>query len=749
MVFETSHLLSPYMYYSNSHILPEKYANLNTTLTILCGYGILVIVLHPFINEGEIMMRILHLLIPLVVYISITSAISILIRKSFGRVIPLTLCGSALIMYISQILFSTFNPGFYGILALAAASVIYIIFSIVKKNSNVQLGFSAGLVAFLAIYLVACYLLLGKQLADWDELTHWGMMVKESLRLDKFYVVPESRLMWHKEYPPFPCLLEVFWCKLYGYSASHATIPLHVLTLSLIVPVTVEKVMEGFDAKSGLFFKSGGVDGGDDRGVDGGDGRNARTVLAHVCMAAFVAFLVDVLAILTEYMYDLWPQHIINSMLPDVLLAFMFAYMIITIINWDHKEIFSIVSITIIGSSLLLTKQVGLAFIMVAVFCLIVREIAYRRDEKTTGLRFLLSFVIMMVIMLTAYMSWNMYKGKYISEETTDRSSGQFNLSQLSISEYFKAFSSNSDELKHETLTHYFKSLIKTPISNCQGIQVSYALAFIIVIAALIILYVYVSRKYNDIGKNNGNDKNNTGYKADGHILSKSDFIALLLSFIVGTAGYAFMMSMLYLFCFPENEMRELAGFTRYMSSYVIGELMILFYLMFSVIRGRTFYSKIWGIVVITLLSYLLLLPNHKGHYMPQAWTETNYIYYKQFADTLEQQVPKDSKVFIIYDKEQTPHPRWYDPMQMFVQYYNNEIEICNENNNAFILDYSNKKKVKSVKNTFKKCDYLYMINTNDELNRAFSKYNDGEKFKDNTIYKIEKDDGLRFEEVE
>ena len=309
-------------------------------------------------------------------------------------------------MYISQILFSTFNPGFYGILALAAASVIYIIFSIVKKNSNVQLGFSAGLVAFLAIYLVACYLLLGKQLADWDELTHWGMMVKESLRLDKFYVVPESRLMWHKEYPPFPCLLEVFWCKLYGYSASHATIPLHVLTLSLIVPVTVEKVMEGFDAKSGLFSKSGGVDGGDcgvdggddrgvdgdggrgvdgdgGRGVDGGDGRNVRAMLAYVCMVTIVALLVDVLAILAEYMYDLWPQHIINSMLPDVLLAFMFAFMIITIINWDHKEIFSIVSITIIGSSLLLTKQVGLAFIMVAVFCLVVREIVYRRTDKT------------------------------------------------------------------------------------------------------------------------------------------------------------------------------------------------------------------------------------------------------------------------------------------------------------------------------------------------------------------------------
>ena len=665
-------------------------------------------------------MLILHLLIPLVVYISITSAISILIKKSFGRVIPLTLCGSALIMYISQIIFSTFNPGFYGILALAAVSVIYIIISIVRKNENVHFGFSAGLAAFLAIYLVACYLLLGKQLADWDELTHWGMMVKESLRLDKFYVVPESRLMWHKEYPPFPCLLEVFWCKMYGYSASHATIPLHVLTLSLIVPVTVEKVMEKAEWKCSSKMH---VDGDDDCERDGNVVVGTKQRVKRFCVVMFVALLMDVLAILAEYMYDLWPQHIINSMLPDELIAFMFAFIIITIINWDHKEIFSIVSITIIGSSLLLTKQVGLAFIMVAVFCLAVREFMAWRETK--GIKVILSCIIMMIIMLASYMSWNMYKGKYISEDSTDRSSGQFNLSKLSISEYFKAFSSSSDELKHETLINYFKSVIKTPISNCPGIQVSYALAFIIVIVVLILLYVYVVRK----------DKNN--------------FVALLLSFIVGTAGYAFMMSMLYLFCFPENEMKELAGFTRYMSSYVIGESMILFYLMFSAIRGRTFYSKIWGILVISLLSFLLLLPNHKSNYIPQAKVETRYIYYKQFADILKQEVPKDSKVFIIYDKELTPNPLWYSPMQIFVQYYNNEVEICNENNNSFILDYSDKNKVMSVQNSLKKCDYLYIINTNDELNHAFSKYNHGENFKDGAIYKIDTSDELSFEKIE
>jgi hypothetical protein len=40
------------------------------------------------------------------------------------------------------------------------------------------------------------------------------------------------------------------------------------------------------------------------------------------------------------------------------------------------------------------------------------------------------------------------------------------------------------------------------------------------------------------------------------------------------------------------------------------------------------------------------------------------------------------------------------------------------------------------------------MINTNDELNRVFSKYNDGEDFKDGAIYKIDTSDGLRFEEL-
>lgn len=39
--------------------------------------------------------------------------------------------------------------------------------------------------------------------SNWDELSHWGKMVKEMLRTDLFYSENISDLLVHKDYPPF------------------------------------------------------------------------------------------------------------------------------------------------------------------------------------------------------------------------------------------------------------------------------------------------------------------------------------------------------------------------------------------------------------------------------------------------------------------------------------------------------------------------------------------------------------------
>ena len=91
------------------------------------------------------------------------------------------------------------------------------------RKQNAELIFSIGLISFISIYVLYIILDYKRRFTTFDEWYHWGMMVKESLRLDKFYSVAESNLHIHKDYPPFISILEVIFCKFSGgYSESKA-----------------------------------------------------------------------------------------------------------------------------------------------------------------------------------------------------------------------------------------------------------------------------------------------------------------------------------------------------------------------------------------------------------------------------------------------------------------------------------------------------------------------------------------------
>ena len=79
--------------------------------------------------------------------------------------------------------------------------------------------FSNGFYAFILVYIVFLFLDAGRSFSKWDDLMHWGKMVKEMFRIDRFY--SESNLLQiHKDYPPFMQLFEYVWCRFGGGTES-------------------------------------------------------------------------------------------------------------------------------------------------------------------------------------------------------------------------------------------------------------------------------------------------------------------------------------------------------------------------------------------------------------------------------------------------------------------------------------------------------------------------------------------------
>ena len=628
-----------------------------------------------------------RLVMPLIIFTLLTFGAAGLTKRSFGHVLPPVMCAVSLILYIGQYLFGTFTVSFALIFILTGVSLIVTVLMCRKDKENKNNIFTVGFVAFIVMFFVACFTLLGKQFLDWDEYTHWGIMVKETLRLDRFHCVPESRQLWHKDYPPFSCLNEFFWTALTGYSEGKVTIAMQVFTLSFFVPSVCERIT----GRNGLSKKD-------------------------IIPAFLISLSVLVSVLMLEYSVDLWDQKIINSILPDVLMSFMFCYLCIKAAEWDGKDVLSMVSFGIVSASLVLVKQVGIAFIMVALLMLFIRELIVLKEKNALKniWKYILVDCALLAIPLAFTASWSAYKSRFISDDDFSYMNGQFNLRRIDMGEYLDAVTGKTTGILRDTFADFIDAIFTKKINNVPFLPLTYASMFILCIAIIIIAVAFLRK------------------------LDRKTGIMIGISFLVGTLGYAFMMSILYLFCFPDNEKEVLAGFTRYMDSYVLGELLVLFGLLLPLLLKGIDNRK--GAVILVsaaLMASIILNSVNLSNILPQRGKENPYSMYRNYAGEIARVVPEDSKVFIVYDKAISTHPQWWSPMQLFVQYYINQVDICENYPGSYAVDYSDAGNKRLIVEELAKNDYLYVINTCDGFNEGLREFNGNMDFEENSFYKI------------
>ena len=231
----------------------------------------------------------------------------------------------------------------------------------------------------------------------WDEFSHWGEMLKEMIRTDKFYSSSLSVLQVHKDYPPIIQLFELFIIKLFGsYKECYAIFALHLLELSLFTFLIDDSIK--LDKKNliiGTFF----------------------TIL--------LIFLYIIL-------FDL--HGIVNSIYIDYFLAFLVAYILITIfLSKDKTSIFTLLNISISSSFLLLTKQIGISLYAMIIFfyfiCLIMdnKKIKISKGNIIVLLKIVFLIIVVPILLL---LWWN----SYIKRLNID---SQFNVSDIKILELY------------------------------------------------------------------------------------------------------------------------------------------------------------------------------------------------------------------------------------------------------------------------------------------------------------------------
>ena len=628
----------------------------------------------------------LQYLIPFFFFTLFTAFFVLLFKVRFGEALPLAICAPAFLLYFSQYVLHTYFIGFCLLLLLAFIAIPLFLVHNKKDTADRNILkhiFSPGFISFTTIYFFAIFLLTGKSYCDWDEMTHWGMMIKEALRLDDFYAIEASRVIWHKEYPPFSCMLEVFWAMLGGLSEDKMTIAMHVSTLSLVLPWLTEQISDR--KKSPRWY--------------------------HIII---LSLSLEALILMLEYSLDVWSPRITSSILPDIFLSFLCVQACALIYTRAVKQRFFFATLCLISTTLVMTKQVGLAFYLLVLFLFCAYEL-----KEHSGKLWILKAILLASIPLLLLKSWNHFSSQY-------QNGSQFDLSKIKFSEYLAAIHGQSSDIRNSTFRMFYLAMFQAPANNVTMLPITFASALVICLLLLFALHRFFP-----------------------NLIKASDFRILVLLNILGAVGYAFMLSVLYLFCFPEGEMAGLAGLFRYMASYLMWSFtFILILALLALFTEKKTFIPHKHLLLMAALSLVLLNPNNIYHFTPQRTAENVYASYKPYADYLSSKVEKNSTVYIIYDKTHTTNPDWWGPMHYFVQYYADQLTIMGnyQYSYGFDEDYSNPKKLETLMTRLSSCDYLYMIDTNDNINQYLSPYNQGQPFVNMGIYHVYKtENGIQF----
>lgn len=305
---------------------------------------------------------------PLAFIFGFSIILSRVFKRKFEEVLPLSLITPTLIVYVYGLFdnFSVIIEFIYYICLIAIVLELFI--SIKNREVNTQL-FTPILFLFIFMYSFIYILNLNRMFSSWDEFSHWGPMVKEMLRLDTFYAVPQSTLFLHKNYPPIVSLFETIWSFIIGgYKEGYLYRSLQILSFSFFFP--------GFKS---LRLKW-----------------NLRSFLKGL--------IVTLIILMINIVIPLEDAHFYRNIYIDSLLAVSFAYGLYLVYEFEWT-LFDWIQITLVLGFIFLVKQMGIVFVLIIMGNLFLKILFY----KNKNYKHFILFGFVVIGSLLFQFSWSQY----------------------------------------------------------------------------------------------------------------------------------------------------------------------------------------------------------------------------------------------------------------------------------------------------------------------------------------------------
>lgn len=383
----------------------------------------------------------MNIYFPLIFFILLSTSISFYFQIHIFKSIVVGTFSTILVLYVFG-LFGLLRFGLYVVVIILFLSFIYALLK--RTKSFFEFIFKIDLIVNIAIIGLIGYFIIyinkERFFYQYDEFAHWGLMIKEMLRLDQFYSVKASNLISHKDYPPIIVLYEYLWVQIIrSYRESYVYQGLQFLGVILILPNIIHIRNKGL----------------------------TRTILIIISWVLLLS--------LFNYEY----AYFYTTIYLDAITAIIFAFLLFQIYSINPHKM-NRYNILLSSSILVLTKEIGIVFLFLSlIFYLVILK-----QNKLLKVRNFLVYIPSLIFLFT----WKIYINIL-------NISGQFNISAsnfniISSSDFHQKF----QEVTNLTVSNIFSTGLINNKLNLNFLQL--ILIFIIFYFILSFLHKEIKTKF-------------------------------------------------------------------------------------------------------------------------------------------------------------------------------------------------------------------------------------------------------------
>lgn len=627
----------------------------------------------------------LSLIRPFAIIILISVVASLIHKKRFGEVLPVTIAGTVLTVFVSGVLFGTFTIGYAIILIYPIVGVIKIVkdgrHSAESPIANIREYILTP--AFVVCIIFSCTLAAttwhhGAGLVYWDEYAHWGQMTKELLRLNNFYITADTTLGYHNDYPPAPALLEAIWCTFAGgYDERIVYFSLQIFQISLFLPAV--------DCSA----------------------RNlkVRSVISHGLLLTLAIFCITLL----DFSFDDTVSCFYRSIYPDTMLAVLVGTSTYYVFAQADRSHWFYASTTMFLTMMILTKQIAILFVALICLAFIIGELILRSKERQRfNVHDAIGPIIVVVIPILCLYAWNLL---FANSASAELATSQFHIGLDNIMSLPSiAQGSAGASYQQDSLGIFCNALVQRTLIKSANIPYIQMLILLFVIGASI------SFLFKD---------------------KRGLHMAVFL--LIGGLCYAFIMMCLYCFSFNSTDAVTLASYERYMNMYCFAMLVAQFNLYIYYCnedQPSPFCSDFYRLILIFLIPISISAYINSDNCFYQFSIDKSAVGNKtdkNAATLIESKTNPGDSIFVINQGKGESDNLW-------IAYYADGRKISRGGNNSFSSSSLADAKLSpaDLSSLLETYDYIFFLHLDSGFTDTYSNSLEFEpSLQENTLYKV------------